>query len=278
MPQHGFARTSNWVHESSNTEECSSSDNEKSEESSASVTFSLVDNDTTRALWPYSFKLSYVITLYKDDLKCSLIVKNMGTSPFSVHTLLHTYFKVQDINKVRVSGFQDRNYVDKLQNSTVCVCGKNVENIECEVDRVITGNVENEIPQVIINTGSEEMKGIKESGIEEINTNIEGMKTVFEGIKQENEQTNQNQNENRRRVTVDVSSTIHNTHTNTTTPYPYDIVFWNPWIEKSKTLIDLGDIDYLTFLCIEPGTVTNWVEVTSDDVLTLTQTLSASSS
>lgn len=56
-------------------------------------------------------------------------------------------------------------------------------------------------------------------------------------------------------------------------PIPFDVVFWNPWIEKAKALADLGDEDYLKYVCIEPGTVSNWVDVDSDGVLVLQQTL-----
>jgi D-hexose-6-phosphate mutarotase len=58
-------------------------------------------------------------------------------------------------------------------------------------------------------------------------------------------------------------------------PYPFDIVFWNPWIEKAKALADLGDEDYLHYVCIEPGTVSNWVEVHCNSMLLLEQTLTA---
>lgn len=51
------------------------------------------------ALWPHPFKLEYTVILSQDGLTCSLVVKNTGTSAFSVHTLLHTYLAVSAIGE-----------------------------------------------------------------------------------------------------------------------------------------------------------------------------------
>jgi hypothetical protein len=54
---------------------------------------------------------------------------------------------------------------------------------------------------------------------------------------------------------------------------PHDIVLWNPWVDKSRALTDLGDDDYHSFVCVEPGVVADWVDVPPRAALTLTQTL-----
>lgn len=54
----------------------------------------------------------------------------------------------------------------------------------------------------------------------------------------------------------------------------HDVVFWNAWIDKARALADLGDDDYLRYVCIEPGTVSEFVVVPPGQTLTLSQTLS----
>jgi D-hexose-6-phosphate mutarotase len=54
----------------------------------------------------------------------------------------------------------------------------------------------------------------------------------------------------------------------------HDVVFWNAWVDKSRALADLDDDAYLRYVCIEPGTVSDFVVVPPGETLTLTQTLS----
>ena len=37
------------------------------------------------------------------------------------------------------------------------------------------------------------------------------------------------------------------------TMVPVDVVLWNPWIDKSRALADLGEESYPNFICVEPG-------------------------
>ena len=40
-----------------------------------------------------------------------------------------------------------------------------------------------------------------------------------------------------------------------------DVVTWNPWVEKAKAMADLGDADYLRFVCAEAAAIASPVEV-----------------
>ena len=229
MPQHGFARTSSWSMESSHIQD-----------TSASVTFSLTDCPATFSIWPHKFKLEYTVTLSSEQLTCNLQVKNIDATPFHVHTLLHTYLKVPSILGIRVTGFKDRSYVDKVRNSSVFVDTREVACIDCEVDRVMTGFAESMLSDTVLDIRADEIYP--------------------------------------RLLTVTASAFLQNSNTKAIVTVPHDVVFWNPWIDKAVALVDLGDDDYKNFVCIEPGTTTDWVCIQPDDVLTLKQTLTLSAS
>jgi glucose-6-phosphate 1-epimerase len=40
-----------------------------------------------------------------------------------------------------------------------------------------------------------------------------------------------------------------------------DVVFWNPWIEKSKAMSDFDDVEYTKMVCVELGHVSSPVEL-----------------
>ena len=223
MPQHGFARTSNWYFESSHIDS-----------GSVSVTFGLSDTEATLALWPHKFKLEYTVSLSEEHLLCSLKVKNIGASPFNVHTLLHTYLKVPTIQDVQVKGFKDRAFVDKVDNCQVGIDTREIATITGEVDRVMTGKAENPITAVTL---------------------------ILE--------------KSRRQLTVQAAASLSDA-TGRSVLWPHDVVFWNPWIAKAKALSDLGDLDYKEFLCLEPGTTSDWVTVVPRGDLTLSQILESS--
>ncbi|KAG0759468.1 hypothetical protein G6F16_009862 [Rhizopus arrhizus] len=52
-----------------------------------------------------------------------------------------------------------------------------------------------------------------------------------------------------------------------------DTVVWNPWIEKAKGMSDFGDEEYKNMVCVEPGSVADWVKLASGQSWTAGQTL-----
>ncbi|KAL0090103.1 galactose mutarotase-like domain-containing protein [Phycomyces blakesleeanus] len=40
-----------------------------------------------------------------------------------------------------------------------------------------------------------------------------------------------------------------------------DTVVWNPWVEKAQALADFGDDEYPNMICVEAGSVAEWVKL-----------------
>lgn len=53
-----------------------------------------------------------------------------------------------------------------------------------------------------------------------------------------------------------------------------DVVVWNPWIEKSKAMADFDDLEYLSMVCVEVGSVANAISLKPGQSWKGTQTLS----
>ena len=93
--QHGFARCAPWkVVEKAETPDVSR------------LTLELVSTDETRRIWPYDFRLTYVITL-SEQLQLSLVVRNTGKLSFSMTEGFHSYFRVSDVDTVVLRGLNN---------------------------------------------------------------------------------------------------------------------------------------------------------------------------
>ena len=58
------------------------------------VSLSLVDDDASRAIWPFAFKLVYTLTLTKTQLKMDVAVTNNTEGKDLEFTMaLHTYYR-----------------------------------------------------------------------------------------------------------------------------------------------------------------------------------------
>jgi len=99
-PQHGFARSLPW---------------KVSKQTDRSVVLELSETDYTTKMWPHKFCLQYTVKVSSDKLITSLIIKNTNeTDEFDFTTLLHTYFKVPDIENTILSGFENCSFLDAL--------------------------------------------------------------------------------------------------------------------------------------------------------------------
>jgi glucose-6-phosphate 1-epimerase len=79
------------------------------------VTMGLMDTPETRAIWDYSFDFVIVITVGQ-TLTIKLVTRNTGSESFTITQALHTYFKIGDINQVKVLGLANKTYLDKVDH------------------------------------------------------------------------------------------------------------------------------------------------------------------
>ena len=126
LPQHGFARKSEWK----------LADDADTSDDQSSVKLSLVDDHRTRELWPYHFRTELTVTIDEKTLEVSLAAFNTGDEVFSFTSALHTYLAVADIRETAIRGFAGKWYLDKTQggNETKDEAKKLV--ITDETDRV----------------------------------------------------------------------------------------------------------------------------------------------
>ncbi|EFE45089.1 hypothetical protein TRV_00114 [Trichophyton verrucosum HKI 0517] len=132
LPQHGFARNAYW-------EFLGKSTSETEGDASVKLDFGLSKgmlSDKFQKDWPFEFGLVYSVTLSPRSLITSLQVQNKGTTSFEFQSLLHTYFRVDDISKMCIAGLQSKSFVDKLRGASTFTEESDAITISSEVDRV----------------------------------------------------------------------------------------------------------------------------------------------
>jgi glucose-6-phosphate 1-epimerase len=105
-PSHGFVRTKEWRIESISAQA----------EDSVRVCLSTESDDSTRRWWPFDFRLEYRITVGA-KLRLELAMKNSGQSALRFEEALHTYFKVGDVEQVRVHGLDGAIFLDNREGN-----------------------------------------------------------------------------------------------------------------------------------------------------------------
>ncbi len=96
LPQHGFARNSRWEFFGKSTSE--STELNDGGDSSVKLDFGLSQSNLSEAskkAWPYNFGLIYSITLGREGLTTSMVVRNEGKEAWDFQVLLHTYLRVK---------------------------------------------------------------------------------------------------------------------------------------------------------------------------------------
>lgn len=137
LPQHGFARISNWEYLGKSSTE--SGPLAKGGDDAVRLDFGLSPNNLSAEMkkaWPYDFSLVYSVTLAKDGLQTMLAVRNAGSTPFQFQMLTHTYFRVPDISKTSITGLAGVRYTDKILDATEHDSTGNELKFEGPTDRV----------------------------------------------------------------------------------------------------------------------------------------------
>lgn len=106
-PAHGFARNSLW--QLSASEQLANGD--------TLVELQLSPNELSRPLWPHDFLLSLKVTV-GDELTLQLTTHNKDQQAFEITQAMHTYFAVESIDALRISGLENLSYLDKAKSNT----------------------------------------------------------------------------------------------------------------------------------------------------------------
>ncbi|WP_300372005.1 D-hexose-6-phosphate mutarotase [Methyloprofundus sp.] len=127
-PDHGFVRTGLWAVLA--TEMLANGDSK--------IVLELKDTEKSRKIWPYSFHLILEI-LISDSLTLQLLTCNTGKQPFAITEAFHAYLNVGDARKIKVSGLENTDYLDKNAGFSR-VHQQGVITLTKETDRIYTNN------------------------------------------------------------------------------------------------------------------------------------------
>lgn len=155
LPQHGFARNKIWQHGETTINKATGD---------VITTFTLTDDEETYAAWPFHFELQMTVALKATSLSQKLTIINKDDKEFEFTTLLHTYFSVPHIEKVKVHGLQGLTYLDKPTGGSEIEDSDEAISFRGEVDRVYIGGGAR---QVIIKDGGNADLIVKSSGFKD---------------------------------------------------------------------------------------------------------------
>lgn len=126
-PQHGFARTTPWV----------LTDKQTDPKKEVLCTFELEDTLETRSVWNHKFKVKYTVSLKKKkNAVFDFSVTNTGQTKLEFTCLLHTYFRVDDIANVAITGLKGLEFVDKVRGGAKFTEDRELVTVDENYDRV----------------------------------------------------------------------------------------------------------------------------------------------
>jgi hypothetical protein len=104
IQQHGFARNLKWDCLDSREESASGNRGFSYSRNNARAVYELLSTKETLSMWPHKFNCQYMVDLSAGTLRVELRVINYGDTNMTFTAALHTYFAVEDIDKVRLLG------------------------------------------------------------------------------------------------------------------------------------------------------------------------------
>ncbi len=125
LPQHGFARTMEWLLVENNFE------NQINR-----IQFTMHSDESTKLFFPFDFKITFDIIENENNLLLSLTTVNLDQRPFPITAALHSYFHVDDISNIEIIGLGDSSFIDKLDNQKIKRQPDAVLEINEEIDRI----------------------------------------------------------------------------------------------------------------------------------------------
>lgn len=199
----------------------------------ATLVLSLRESEESMRVWPHAFQLTYTVRVTSSSLHCELAIHNTGSAAFKCHSLLHTYLTVKS------SAAEDMR-VDGLTGFSF---KDKTRGNAVFVDDAPAITVASEVDRVYIDGSNGHI------GTVVVHDRIGGdAMAVSKGA-----------------VIRSADGSEH--------PAPADVVVWNPWSERAATIADLAPGSYERYVCIEPGTVADYVSVDANDTLVLSQEL-----
>ncbi len=106
LPAHGFVRNIEW--QVSKTENLASG--------ATRLVLTLISSEETMEIWPFEFTLNLTIDIGK-TLALTLTTYNQSQSDLLLTEAFHTYFKVDQVNQVQITGLDGSTKLDKLNNA-----------------------------------------------------------------------------------------------------------------------------------------------------------------
>jgi glucose-6-phosphate 1-epimerase len=124
-PGHGYARLADWTLTGAHDEQAGPT----------TLVFQLTQGTTPWPLWPHAFAATYRVTV-GSTLGMALEIHNRGTDAFSFEEALHTYFGVQYVREISITGLEGVDFLDKVDGMARKTQGNDPIRFTAETDRI----------------------------------------------------------------------------------------------------------------------------------------------